>query len=102
MRVAWDALDLHINNKIEKPMVEHSVAHSRGIMGMKENESRTLFNTLLSDASQKQFVHVHTWRPGDLILWNNRFISHRGHPWNSQKYRRVIRRTTVGGDCFDE
>ena len=68
MRVAWDALDLHINNKIEKPMVEHSVAHSRGIMGMKENESRTLFNTLLSDASQKQFVCARGFKRGSLSL----------------------------------
>ena len=71
-------------------------------MGMKEKESRTLSDTLLPHALQKQFVHIHTWSPGDLILWDNRCINHRGRPWISQKYRPVMRRTTGGGDGFDE
>ena len=77
-------------------------SHASQIMGMKEKESRTLLDTLLTHASQKQFVHVHAWSPGDLIMWDNRCINHRGRPWSSQKYRRVMRRTTVGGEGFDE
>ena len=33
MRAAWVALDLDMKNKMEKLMLEHSLAHPRGILG---------------------------------------------------------------------
>ena len=93
---------LVIKNDISGRKSLYLGSHAKNIMGIKEKESRTLLDTLLSHASREQFVHVHTWSLGDLILWDNRFINHRGRPWNSQKFSRVMRRTTVRGDGFDE
>jgi hypothetical protein len=43
-------------------------------------------------------VYTHRWRPGDLVMWDNRCVLHRGRPWDESAYRRVMHRTTVAGD----
>lgn len=77
-------------------------SHAARILGMDETRSRALLDELLAHAAQKRFVYAHEWSVGDLVMWDNRCVNHRGRPWESQKYRRVMRRTTVGGDGFDE
>jgi alpha-ketoglutarate-dependent taurine dioxygenase len=34
---------------------------------------------------------------GDLVMWDNRCVLHRGRPWDSGRHRRVMHRTTVAG-----
>mgnify|MGYP003693847913 CR=1 FL=1 len=36
--------------------------------------------------------HTHRWRPGDLVMWDNRCVLHRGRPWDVGRYRRVMHR----------
>ena len=31
-------------------------------------------------------------------MWDNRAVLHRGRPWDTKRYRRVMHRTTVAGD----
>ena len=31
-------------------------------------------------------------------MWDNRCVLHRGRPWDSARYKRVMHRTTVAGD----
>jgi len=57
---------------------------------------------LLDHAAEDRFVYIHHWAVGDLVMWDNRCVNHRGRPWDSQQYRRVMRRTTVGGEGFRE
>jgi alpha-ketoglutarate-dependent taurine dioxygenase len=35
---------------------------------------------LNAHATQPQFVYSHTWRQGDLVIWDNRCTMHRGRP----------------------
>jgi Taurine catabolism dioxygenase TauD, TfdA family len=37
------------------------------------------------------------WRPGDLVMWDNRCLLHRAIPYDYAAHRRVLRRTTVAG-----
>ena len=43
------------------------------------------------------FKNHHRWRPFDFVIWDNRCVLHRGTPYDSARYRRVMRRTTVAG-----
>ena len=43
-------------------------------------------------------VFRHSWRVGDLVMWDNRCVLHRGRPWDSAREKRVMHRTTVAGD----
>ena len=77
-------------------------SHAAYIDGMDHDAGRTLLDGLLAHAAEDRFIYIHNWAAFDLVMWDNRCINHRGRPWESQKHRRVMRRTTIGGDGFDE
>ena len=72
-------------------------AHASYIRGMPLAEGRALLQELTACATQPQYVYTHTWRPKDLVMWDNRCCLHRGRPWDKATYRRVMHRTTVAG-----
>lgn len=61
-------------------------------------KSRDLIAALIEFATQPQFVHAHEWRPGDLIVWDNRCTMHRARPYDDMTQRRVLHRTTVSDE----
>jgi alpha-ketoglutarate-dependent taurine dioxygenase len=72
--------------------------HAIGIVGMPKNDSAALLDTLLAHATQPRFVHVHRWRPGDLVMWDNRCTLHRAVAnFDMNRYRRVMHRNVVKG-----
>ena len=58
-------------------------------------EGRLLLRDLIEHATQPQFVYRHVWRPGDLVIWDNRATMHRGRPFDDAKDRRELRRVTT-------
>ena len=52
----------------------------------------------LERATRHDNVYTHRWRVGDLVMWDNRCVLHRGRPWDESAYRRVMHRTTVAGE----
>jgi alpha-ketoglutarate-dependent 2,4-dichlorophenoxyacetate dioxygenase len=58
-------------------------------------EGRALLAELMAHATQRQFVYAHTWRVGDVLIWDNLATMHRATPFDDQRYRRDVRRTTV-------
>jgi len=73
-------------------------SHASHIVGMPVEAGRALLRELLRHATQPPFVFQHRWRVGDCVMWDNRAVLHRGRPWDTQAYRRVMHRTTVAGD----
>ncbi len=73
-------------------------SHACEIVGMATDEARALLRELLERATRPEVVYTHRWRPGDLVMWDNRCVLHRGRPWDESAYRRVMHRTTVAGD----
>jgi alpha-ketoglutarate-dependent 2,4-dichlorophenoxyacetate dioxygenase len=73
-------------------------SHACEIVGMPTDEARALLRQLLDLATEPGAVYRHAWRPGDLIMWDNRCVLHRGRPWDETAHRRVMHRTTVAGD----
>ncbi len=72
--------------------------HSTHILGIPETEGAALLDDLLEHATQRQFVYVHRWRQGDLIMWDNRCLLHRVVIDNAMsRYRRVMHRSVVRG-----
>jgi len=72
-------------------------AHASHIRGMPVAAGRALLKELTTIATQEKYVYRHTWRPKDLVMWDNRCCLHRGRPWDKAKYRRVMHRTTIAG-----
>ncbi|HZP91545.1 MAG TPA: TauD/TfdA family dioxygenase [Burkholderiales bacterium] len=73
-------------------------SHACGIEGMAQEDGRALIAELLDFATQPRFVHTHRWQRHDLLIWDNRFVIHRGRPFPSNR-RRYLVRTTVAGDA---
>jgi alpha-ketoglutarate-dependent 2,4-dichlorophenoxyacetate dioxygenase len=73
-------------------------SHACEIIGMPTDEARALLRRLLDLATEPDVVYTHRWRPGDMVMWDNRCVLHRGRPWDETVYRRVMHRTTVAGE----
>jgi alpha-ketoglutarate-dependent 2,4-dichlorophenoxyacetate dioxygenase len=68
--------------------------HTRRVLGMTVAEGRVLLMDLLEHATQRQFVYRHAWKPGDLVIWDNRATLHRGRRWDMSEPRELRRTTT--------
>ena len=73
-------------------------SHAWRIEGLGIDESRILIAKLLELTTRPDRIFSHSWRVGDLVMWDNRCVLHRGRPWDSAREKRVMHRTTVAGD----
>lgn len=57
-------------------------SHAFAIEGMGLEESQALIDEAIEFCTQEQFVYVHKWQEGDVLLWDERATMHRGRPWD--------------------
>ena len=137
LRAAYDDLDGATQEMIEDLVAEHSIFHSRGLLGHTDYtdaeraalpdvrhplvrthpgsgrktlyigahashiigwpmpEGRLLLRELMEHATERRFVHAHRWRPGDLVIWDNRCTLHRGRRYDDANAKRDLRRVTT-------
>ena len=69
-----------------------------GVEGLPEDAGRALIAELTDHASHTRFVYTHEWQNGDLVVWDNRCTLHTATPFDTDKYRRIMWRTTIEGD----
>ena len=72
-------------------------SHACEIEGLPTAGARALLRELREAATRPDLVYTHRWRVGDLVMWDNRCMLHRGRPWDESRYRRVMHRTTGAG-----
>jgi alpha-ketoglutarate-dependent 2,4-dichlorophenoxyacetate dioxygenase len=76
-------------------MVLYLSAHIGGIVGLPVPESLALIRDLAEHATQSRFVYRHSWRPHDLVIWDNRCTMHRVRAFEDQEHPRDMRRVTL-------
>ena len=89
--VEWPLVRTHPGSKRKVLWVG---AHATRIVGRALGEGRILLAELLEHATQREFVFRHAWRVGDLVMWDNRCVLHRGRRFDLSQ-RRELRRTTT-------
>ena len=89
--VEWPLVRVHPGSRRKVLFVG---VHCTQIVGMTVPEGRMLLADLLEHATQREFVFRHSWRPGDLVMWDNRCTLHRGRRYDLAQ-RRDLRRTTT-------
>jgi len=67
------------------------------IVEMPTDEGEMLMDRLWAHATQEKYVWTHSWRPGDLLMWDNRCVMHRRTAINPTQPR-VMHRTLIKGD----
>ena len=76
--------------------------HASHIVGEDLEESRRLLRRLTTEAGQPPRTWKHRWQPGDIVIWDNRCVLHRGHPWPADQARVMARSTVAGEDADNE
>jgi len=71
-------------------------AHAGAIVGWTVPEARIFLRDLTEHATQRELVYSHAWKPGDLVMWDNRATMHRARRFDYREVRDV-RRTTLAG-----
>lgn len=73
-------------------------SHAQRIAGLSDNEGIGLIERLMAHIAEPRFVYDHTWRPGDLVMWDNRAVLHRATEYDTAVEPRIVRRTVITGD----
>jgi alpha-ketoglutarate-dependent 2,4-dichlorophenoxyacetate dioxygenase len=76
-------------------------AHADHIIGWGVDRGRALLGELLAHSTRPEFCLSHTWRDGDVLIWDNRACLHRATPYDAGAERRLMQRTTIA-DQSDE
>ena len=66
------------------------------IDGLSVEASDTLLDEIWANATDEALTWYHRWRPGDLVMWDNRTTMHRRNAFDAGT-RRVMHRTQIKG-----
>ena len=69
----------------------------RDVVGMAPGKGLDLIDDLMAHTAQPHLVYRHRWRPGDLVIWDNRAVLHTASLFDHTRYQRLLYRTTVAG-----
>ena len=75
-------------------------SHAYAIEGMEPVAAQKLLAELMDAATAPGVTYVHTWRNGDVVMWDNRATMHRGRPWPANEARHMVR-TTISATAAD-
>ena len=65
---------------------------------MDEDASARRVGEIIDFATSPRFRYAHRWRPGDILIWDNRSTLHRQLPFDDVNERRLMHRTTIRGE----
>lgn len=74
-----------------------SPVYTTGVEGLTVAESNAVLGYLFQHMVQDRFIYRHRWRPGMLLMWDNRCTMHFAEG-GYDGHLRVMHRTTVAGD----
>ena len=66
-------------------------SHIETLTGLTKEDSVALVADLTDRATTPDNVYSHVWRKGDLLLWDNRCVMHRGTPYAMDQHPRDVR-----------
>lgn len=95
--------------KVKHPLVrQHPITKKKSLFlsphtmenidGFSKEAGRDLLQTLITHATQAQFVYKHKWCVNDVLMWDNRCTMHAVLPYDSVTERRIMHRTTIVGE----
>ena len=117
---SWEASRRNTGNipateeqKRERPPVSHPIVrthpetnrkslylgmHTSHIEGIAEAKGKRMLDELLDAGTVTKNIYRHSWKSGDLVIWDNRCLLHRAdRNFKMGKYRRILHRTVVKG-----
>jgi len=68
------------------------------IPGMEDQAALALIGELMAHATQQKYEYRHQWRPGDMVIWDNRSVMHQANPDYDMNERRYLYRLMLKGE----
>lgn len=75
---------------VNRVMTEH-------VVGMSDAESQALLDRLFAHQEREEFIYAHRWKPGDVVMWDNRCTLHARTNFDASELRK-LRRVTIKGE----
>jgi alpha-ketoglutarate-dependent 2,4-dichlorophenoxyacetate dioxygenase len=85
-RLAW-------KNPINGRSAIYLASHAHAIEGTEQAAGKKLIDKLMDAATGPGTSYLHSWRSGDVVMWDNRATMHRGRPWPAYEPRLMVRTT---------
>lgn len=105
------AVEFYLRQERENPDVEHPLARAHPetgrvslycsprftyrLAGVHGDEADALLGLLVQHSAEERFRYSHSWRDGDVLMWDNRCVNHRATGGYRYPDIRLIHRTTV-------
>ncbi len=80
----WNAL---WRNPVNGREALYIASHAFKLDGYDEAEGQAIIEELIEFCTQPQFVYSHKWQVGDVLIWDQRAVLHRGTPWPYEQPR---------------
>lgn len=90
--VQWPMVRTHPGSGRKLLWVDNKVFK---VSGMSVPEGRVLVHELLEHIGQREHVYSHSWAAGDVVMWDNRSVLHRGRRFDLGERREMRRVSTV-------
>jgi len=71
------------------------------VVGMDKDEGAALLARMMEWATKPEYVYVHDWQLGDLVLWDNTGTMHRARKYDLDCGRLMHRTVVLGDEPFD-
>lgn len=68
------------------------------LVGKSLSESDALLDRLWAHCADPRFVYTHRWTVGDVVMWDNRCVTHRRDAFDD-RHRRLMQRTQIKGEA---
>lgn len=94
---------------VTRPLVRtHSVTGNKALwftqaemkcfVGLGRDESESLAEEIVAAISKPEYVYSHKWKPGDLLVWDNRSMHHSTTPYIYHNECRLMHRVSGEGE----
>ncbi|WP_052261571.1 TauD/TfdA dioxygenase family protein [Ruegeria sp. ANG-S4] len=80
----WNAL---WRNPVNGREALYIASHAFKLDGYDEAVGQAIIEELIDFCTQPQFVYSHKWQVGDVLIWDQRAVLHRGTPWPYEQPR---------------
>ena len=82
----WPAVWKNPVNGLEAVYV---ASHAFAVEGMDADEGAAFIDDLVEWCTRPQYVYSHQWQVGDVLIWDQRAVLHRGTPWPWEEPRKL-------------